>query len=557
MADDRNYRGNRPDPYGRGAPSAGQGAGQDVDPLTELARLIGQSDPFAIDPARVPPRDPRGAEPAGREPTRREPWQEPAGREPTWPEPTGREPTWHEPPDADRPLPPRGGAPTVDPYRTSEGMFPQSGGHMDSPLGHGNPRYGDTSDSGYGEPQGYGEPGYYDPRYGSPSQPARDPYFPADRPLPTDGRGYDQTGLGAYDQEQPGLPDPYYDPDDPQHYDRGNPQHGHDERRDGRHGDETYDEVPVRRRSRSLVAAIAIFGLAVVGTAGAFAYRAVFSGSPSGPAPVIRADNTPNKVVPVQSGGDTSNKQIYDRIIDKSQNERVVSREEQPVEIRDATRPPAPRMVVPTTAGPGSASTGATGAPPVMAQPPQTAAAFAPASVPSAPAQEPKKIRTVTIRPDQANGSQASGARSGGAAARQLPMTNAQASGGPLSLTPDGVTSPRPAPSAAAAPQASSRVAAVAPPAAAPPAASAGGSGGYVVQVLAQNSEGEAQSSFRAMQAKYPSQLGGRSPLIRRKDTPAGVRYGAQVGPFSAREEAVQLCEGLKAAGGSCFVQRN
>jgi hypothetical protein len=59
------------------------------------------------------------------------------------------------------------------------------------------------------------------------------------------------------------------------------------------------------------------------------------------------------------------------------------------------------------------------------------------------------------------------------------------------------------------------------------------------------------------MQAKYPTQLGGRSPLIRRKDTPAGVKYGAQVGPFGAREAAVQLCEGLKAAGGSCFVQRN
>ncbi|MGZ8330548.1 MAG: SPOR domain-containing protein [Rhodoplanes sp.] len=28
-------------------------------------------------------------------------------------------------------------------------------------------------------------------------------------------------------------------------------------------------------------------------------------------------------------------------------------------------------------------------------------------------------------------------------------------------------------------------------------------------------------------------------------------------GPFASREEAVQLCESLKSAGGSCFVERN
>jgi cell division septation protein DedD len=143
-----------------------------------------------------------------------------------------------------------------------------------------------------------------------------------------------------------------------------------------------------------------------------------------------------------------------------------------------------------------------------------------------------------------------------------------------LSLTPDGVNA-QAAPEVAA-PKANRRTAAitqpaavqpaqaaavgsplsVAPPAAAP-AVSSGGSGGYVVQISAQNSEGEAQASFRAMQAKYPSQLGGRAPIIRKKETPSGIKYGAQVGPFGARAEALQLCEGLKAAGGSCFVQKN
>jgi cell division septation protein DedD len=35
-----------------------------------------------------------------------------------------------------------------------------------------------------------------------------------------------------------------------------------------------------------------------------------------------------------------------------------------------------------------------------------------------------------------------------------------------------------------------------------------------------------------------------------------GVFYAAQVGPL-ARDEANQLCETLKSAGGSCYIQRN
>ncbi len=77
-----------------------------------------------------------------------------------------------------------------------------------------------------------------------------------------------------------------------------------------------------------------------------------------------------------------------------------------------------------------------------------------------------------------------------------------------------------------------------------------------MVQLSAQKTEAEAQSAFRAAQTKY-SVLGGHQPLIRKKDQgDRGVFYAAQVGPL-AREEANQLCESLKSAGGNCFVQRN
>ena len=81
--------------------------------------------------------------------------------------------------------------------------------------------------------------------------------------------------------------------------------------------------------------------------------------------------------------------------------------------------------------------------------------------------------------------------------------------------------------------------------------------GGFVVQLSAQRSEAEAQTAFRTMQAKY-SVLSGRQPLIRRKDQgERGIFYAAQVGPFGVKSDADQLCETLKSAGGTCFVQKN
>jgi cell division septation protein DedD len=100
---------------------------------------------------------------------------------------------------------------------------------------------------------------------------------------------------------------------------------------------------------------------------------------------------------------------------------------------------------------------------------------------------------------------------------------------------------------------------AAAAPAPAPAAEAAPPSGGgYSVQVTSQRSEADAQSAFRALQAKFPNQLGGREPLVRRADLGAkGTYYRALVGPFASAEEAAGMCSSLKAAGGNCLVQRN
>ena len=84
-------------------------------------------------------------------------------------------------------------------------------------------------------------------------------------------------------------------------------------------------------------------------------------------------------------------------------------------------------------------------------------------------------------------------------------------------------------------------------------------SGSYVVQVSAQKSESEAQSSYRALQQKYPAVLGGREANIRRVDLgeKGGIFYRAQVGSFATSEQATTFCNNLKDAGGQCIVQRN
>ena len=105
--------------------------------------------------------------------------------------------------------------------------------------------------------------------------------------------------------------------------------------------------APSRRRGGLLTIA-AVLGLAVIGTAGAFGYRAYTSG-PGGSAnpPVIKADTTPAKIVPPAAApADAQGKPFQERI-GTTTTERIVPREEQPVSL---PVPPQPRPGAPQTA---------------------------------------------------------------------------------------------------------------------------------------------------------------------------------------------------------------
>jgi cell division septation protein DedD len=82
--------------------------------------------------------------------------------------------------------------------------------------------------------------------------------------------------------------------------------------------------------------------------------------------------------------------------------------------------------------------------------------------------------------------------------------------------------------------------------------------GGPMVQLASQKTEPDAQSAYRALQAKYPNILSGRQATIKRVEiADKGTFYRAQVGPFASADQASDFCNSLKAVGGQCIVQRN
>lgn len=304
----------------------------------------------------------------------------------------------------------------------------------------------------------------------------------------------DQHGQAGQDTEVADEDEPAY-LDDPDAYRAG---YAHDET----------DEDGRARRPMYLVAGI--LALAVVGTAGAYGYRSYF-GAPRGDPPIIKADTSPTKI-PAPS----DDAKQPDRMASSDGTEKIVPREEQPVDV-DA-RAAGPRVAVPPPSqNPGEASPS-----PVEG---------------SLPNGEPRKIRTVAVPVEQPDGGAAPPSPPPAAASKRAKASAGQQANaspnGPLSL----------APQAQAGPTATGSIA-------------AGAAGGYLVQVSSQKNEAEAQASFKAMQTKFPAVLGSQKAVIKRADLgEKGTYYRAMVGPFGTSEEASQFCGNLKSAGGQCIVR--
>jgi SPOR domain len=500
MADRHQYRPFPAHDHGRGDDQHGWAEG---DPLAELARLIGQTDPFASSnppqpPTRSVPRE-RHQPPYEPPPIEDEPPAQPPGPPPWMQRANARIEQQDRPSDSPSP---------EDDYKASVHplhRYPQ-------PM---------ASQEQYVED----ERGYDELEQEQQLEPSR-----------YDDALYGQIENGAQDYRR----EPAY-PDDPYAY------------QDDDYEEED-DEGRVKRRG-GLVTVAAVIALAVVGTGAAFAYRTYVGSTRSSEPPIIKADNTPTKVVPSQADNLTK---APDRLPLGDGAEKIVSREEVPLDINAKTG--GPRVVFPPVNQSINSPTPASVAPTTMpAAGPPSAAAPSNGTLPN---NEPRKIKTFSVRGDQGDSAAPVGAPPpvpakppGSAKATRagasVPSAAAPpSSNGPMPLTPDTSQS-------SASAEARTRVATTTNPA---PAASgtAAAAGGYLVQISSQRSESDAQASFKALQSKFPSVLGSQTPLIKRAELgDKGVYYRAMVGPFGTSEEAAQFCGNLKSAGGQCVVQKN
>ncbi len=448
------------DDYGRDAHRAT--TPPEPDPLAELARLIGQTDSFGVPKRETPiapvddPVDHFAPLPPVEEPIE----EEPAAAPPSW-------------------IQRRMARPDPSPEQFESSPHPVLRRAAVYPDSHQQP-----------EPESYQDDPdrYHDARYGN---------LPDDQPVYAYG---DRVPHDAYEGQFPRETYPEAPFSDENGYGES---YGYGEAEDG----------PAPGRRGKMATVVAVLALAVVGTGAAYAYRTFVGSAPNGEPPVIRADTEPNKIVPQQAiSGDAVGKLLQDRMSAENGTEQVVSREEQPVDVRSAVNA-GPRVVFPPLNQNDNPPSAASVAPDI--KPPATVANSAVGG------DEPRKVRSLAVRGDQAD----------------------------LAAAPGANVPPPPSSQAA---DTRARMAST------NPAQEASVSGGYLVQVSSQRNEADAQASFRVLQGKFPSMLGSRAPVIKRADLGAkGVYYRAMVGPFASSGEASRFCGSLKSAGGQCVVQRN
>jgi hypothetical protein len=299
--------------------------------------------------------------------------------------------------------------------------------------------------------------------------------------------------------------------------------------------------------------------------------------------PLIQADNSPTRIQPQNPGGldiPNQNKQIYEKPSPSNPSQaRVIDNEEQPLDVREAVRSQSGTPQDPMVTGAAETSN-------LLG--------------------EPRKVRTIAIRPDGTLSNeqssvptppapaltrpiQASGLNTTGASATTtLPVVVAppvarspqppkrpdertleQAladippSPSPTVITPvlsrnsgdqqklqqrvsPFDTTPEPTPDIAAG-ERNTRTASLPTP--------SSSAGGFGIQLAAPASEQEARNIFASLQGKH-TLLKGYSPNIVQAQTGGRSIYRLRVGAMS-RDEATALCVKLKANGGQCFVAKN
>lgn len=515
------------------------------DPLAELARVIGQEDPF---------RAILSADRAGVEPRRTSP-------------------------EADDifALAPEPRAPLRNDYSEQR----------DEEIGH------DQAQQDFREPPhwDHAQPHSFDTYMDEADQPryAQAPQRQDDYPDEVHANPAHANATAYQQQEEWREPEAYYDQPHDDHYD-----------------DSAYDmdRTPRARSRKGLLTVGAVLGVAVLGVASALVFSGGDSGMIDGEPPLISAGTEPIKIAPENPGGveiPNQNRQIFGGASDGET--QIVNREEQPVDIGEIARE-APRVILP---------------PPAALQEPaeddpisQVLAGLQPAEGLQAPSAvstavaalgEPRRVRTVSVRPDGTIIGRPSAAPVAEAQpeprtmsdlappepqiltpaelpqvssdpappapvtpvaqaepavpVEEPPQVQPSAPSGPLALT--GALPPIPQRDTPPAQAESPREVAAIPapaPAPAPVAPVTAPTGGYAVQLAIRETEERAYQAFSQYQARYAGIIGNVDPIVRRAQVNGNTIYRIRVGPYGL-SDANTICEQIKGTGGDCFVARN
>ena len=245
---------------------------------------------------------------------------------------------------------------------------------------------------------------------------------------------------------------------------------------------------------------------------------------------VINAPDGPAKVLPA-ANADASVDKPEAAVLDRHESapvKRVVSHQEQAVEPKVESRANY------TGAGQTDADVGPT---------------------PSAGPQ-PKKIKTVSVRPD---GSLITNAEVPPAVEKAAGAGSRDAAAKHASTTPATPARPSATPRVdkTAKPKAPPKVAAVEPEAEtaekAPASAQKVATGGFAVQFGAAATEAEAHALVTKVATKYGSQLAGHKPTFKVAKVGDKTVYRVRASGMS-KESAASVCGNVKSSGGTCFV---
>ena len=481
------------------------------DPLAELARLVGQDDPFrnVFRPAAIP---------------------------------SGQVP----PPAQD----PRYARSDADPRHVGHGASHDAPAYDGQDHGYADHAYEDQAhaDGGH-EGHGYGDHDDRAPHAGAHDEhaPYGDPHADAHHAYAEPDDGYYAAEQAAHDEA--GAADGYLAPVAapsplPDMWARG--EAGVAPEVDHGQGPVSVDRPrSAARRPVAVLAAVLLLtggGLGASFLAKGGAVSTTASVGTGRGAPTIMAASGPTKVK-VDDGSATAPEDQDAELLNKSANltsgpVKIVSSQEQPADLAQLPK-----------------SDLADGARPL---PPPSPSPFP----------EPKRVKTFVVHPD---GSMLSGdaAPVSSSVAAPAPSTGGDTPAA-LPATPKtaarGGTTPKVA-SAAAAPAAEPTIAslsgdpaptdpaAVATTTAKPPRAAAAG-GSYGVQLASSPVEADANAAFARLKKKYPAQLGALTATVHKAETGDKPVYRVRVGGMT-QDEAKALCTQLQTAGGACLVMHN